>query len=846
MSTSNAGTAPVFVNINGETNLPLDTNLAEYTQNLADAVQNMMRNECNPRPSFQVDIIDENGKFEENNKVEELYLFTSDRKFVELLGYSCKLVTRSNNKSGVFEFFSKEEFEKAHNSIRGSYPVTKKLLKKCHNATIYYFYNPVKNTNKVQFSKSFLNAYPTTSRSSRDKDWMSTFIAEFIMNPGNDSVNKYIHRSSNKSVGFTLPIPKNSDKATDEIRSFVVRPPVKTEILAYLVKTIKNEVFKFKNEKSSLVCFGSHVTKENKISSYIDDFDKYEKFVDKQVNSGKYQFIQKLDIKKYFDNINHELLADFLSELFIDKFSIDFSRYYRFNDQSRYLFSRDSFKDNFKSLFLQSLKFEYTDLEGETQFKDKGLTIDSHVQHCLANFYMFSVLSKIMKIFDTDYLHKNDLQVQIVTYMDDIVILSNDKLDTKNIFTRCLEVFSLELNDQKSTDLIPITPEQNVVKSLVRLPGTSYIDYDFFNDDKRNINFNDLNSTIKSVLSLPESAIQAKVKERIRELIINTVYLSFDHIGFFLKEALFPFISFETIKEELAKRSKYSFHTITIESPDYRKNKDFIETQRSGYKAVRTKNLAVYLFENNPIFEVLLFDKFYKDILIDLIYEFNSSIFTSYYENNYFSRAVEFSFNSKKEIKQQIKKSSMKKYNPFEHRNQKFLFNEGKKFDFRNKSSAYISQTKQYIDNLNDENILKALQHLFLAFNIDLFEKEIFEISLELMNLIFKKYPSKIKFLSGIVKRYQKIIAIKNDYTDFKPDLFENSGIEFVQTKTYHIDYYNYRECISDYMYSRITGQDYKTIPEFLKLSDKSLNLEVYMNNKEHFKELYLKYCIRN
>ena len=70
----------------------------------------------------------------------------------------------------------------------------------------------------------------------------------------------------------------------------------------------------------------------------------------------------------------------------------------------------------------------------------------------------------------------------------------------------------------------------------------------------------------------------------------------------------------------------------------------------------------------------------------------------------------------------------MKKYNPFEHRNQKFLFNEGKKFDFRNKSSAYISQTKQYIDNLNDENILKALQHLFLAFNIDLFEKEIFEI----------------------------------------------------------------------------------------------------------------------
>ena len=101
--------------------------------------------------------------------------------------------------------------------------------------------------------------------------------------------------------------------------------------------------------------------------------------------SKKYKYVAKLDFRKYFDTIDHNVLKEKLLRIFKDKCLLD-------------IFSQiiDTYSVN----------------------EDKGIPIGNLTSQYFANYYLSSL----------DHYVKEELQMPIyIRYMDDILIFDNDK-----------------------------------------------------------------------------------------------------------------------------------------------------------------------------------------------------------------------------------------------------------------------------------------------------------------------------------------------------------------------------------------------------------------------------------
>lgn len=118
-----------------------------------------------------------------------------------------------------------------------------------------------------------------------------------------------------------------------------------------------------------------------------------------KIAASKCQYVVKLDYRKYFDSIDHDVLKEKLARLFKDK---------------------------------ELLTLFYKIIDSYCVAEGKGVPIGNLTSQYFANYYLSSL----------DHKMKEDLRVPVyLRYMDDILMMDNDKSQLKN-YVRILQGYS--------------------------------------------------------------------------------------------------------------------------------------------------------------------------------------------------------------------------------------------------------------------------------------------------------------------------------------------------------------------------------------------------------------------
>lgn len=119
-------------------------------------------------------------------------------------------------------------------------------------------------------------------------------------------------------------------------------------------------------------------------------------------NIEETQYCLKIDIQKFYPNINHEILKSLLRKKFKDK---------------DLLIELDKIIDSMKTISLDGLNIS-SELKQKSFIPNRGVPIGSYLSQYFANFYL--------TYFD-HWLKEEQKCRYVVRYMDDIVILSSSK-----------------------------------------------------------------------------------------------------------------------------------------------------------------------------------------------------------------------------------------------------------------------------------------------------------------------------------------------------------------------------------------------------------------------------------
>lgn len=139
------------------------------------------------------------------------------------------------------------------------------------------------------------------------------------------------------------------------------------------------------------------------------------------------QYCLKLDVRKFYDNINHKILKQLLSHKFKDKQLL-----------------------NLFNLIIDSIP------------NNRGVPIGSYLSQYFANFYLSYF----------DHWLKENLKIKFcIRYMDDIIILSNDKQLLSNWFNRIKQYLNKQLNLQ-------IKSNYQIFPVLIR--GIDFVGFRFY------------------------------------------------------------------------------------------------------------------------------------------------------------------------------------------------------------------------------------------------------------------------------------------------------------------------------------------------------------------------------
>ncbi len=118
-----------------------------------------------------------------------------------------------------------------------------------------------------------------------------------------------------------------------------------------------------------------------------------------KIAASKYQYVAKLDYRKYFDSIDHEVLKEKLARLFKDK---------------------------------ELLSLFYKIIDSYCVVKGKGVPIGNLTSQYFANYYLSSLDHKV----------KEELRLPIyLRYMDDILIMDNNRTQLKS-YVRTVQEYS--------------------------------------------------------------------------------------------------------------------------------------------------------------------------------------------------------------------------------------------------------------------------------------------------------------------------------------------------------------------------------------------------------------------
>ena len=172
------------------------------------------------------------------------------------------------------------------------------------------------------------------------------------------------------------------------------------------------------------------------------------KYTNKLIYEKKKNYVLKIDISKYFYNINHNILMNMVSEKIKDERVLNMLKVILDTTDNDYInktilsvVNREIYKVNKLNISTSEKEKLINELKSIPLYrKGYGLPIGNMSSQILAVFFLNKV----------DHFIKEKLGCKYyIRYMDDLVILGNDKEKLKNIFesvSKYIESFDLNVN----------------------------------------------------------------------------------------------------------------------------------------------------------------------------------------------------------------------------------------------------------------------------------------------------------------------------------------------------------------------------------------------------------------
>lgn len=172
------------------------------------------------------------------------------------------------------------------------------------------------------------------------------------------------------------------------------------------------------------------------------------KYTNKLIYEKKKNYVLKIDISKYFYNINHNILMNMVSEKIKDERVVNMLKVILDTTDNDYInktilsvVNKEIYKVNKLNISTSEKEKLINELKSIPLYrKGYGLPIGNMSSQILAVFFLNKV----------DHFIKEKLGCKYyIRYMDDLVILGNDKEELKNIFesvSKYIESFDLNVN----------------------------------------------------------------------------------------------------------------------------------------------------------------------------------------------------------------------------------------------------------------------------------------------------------------------------------------------------------------------------------------------------------------
>lgn len=183
-------------------------------------------------------------------------------------------------------------------------------------------------------------------------------------------------------------------------------------------------------------------------------YDNFYKYIH-SIGLDKEIFVLKIDISKYFYNINHLILKQMLSKDIKDKFAlkllcdiIDSTDYDYVNKKIDTLINNEKKRIIKLKVTDKNRKNLFNELDKIPRYKKgKGLSIGCVVNQTLSTYYLTSVDRYVKEVLKCKYFCR---------YMDDIICLSTDKKELEKMFIQ----ISLKINELD----LEVNPKSNIYK----------------------------------------------------------------------------------------------------------------------------------------------------------------------------------------------------------------------------------------------------------------------------------------------------------------------------------------------------------------------------------------------
>lgn len=552
-----------------------------------------------------------------------------------------------------------------------------------------------------------------------------------------------------------MVIPKNSDKASLDRRMFLAKTQLAELLLTSIALTNVNIPTETVVGKVKYTPFGSRVvTLDNsnkRYSNYINEYNIYRAEITKDindVNDSEEKFFKAFDISKFFASVRVDELAAMLAK---DVFA---------NNPTRRLSERQ-----YETIISGLLNFEYTERSLQDGIlstgKQSGLTIESHTQHVLANYFLNKIVEEALTY---SVIQSAVTPVRVYSYVDDFIIVGETHDDVTNTFFQIQETlqrYGLELAENKTTAVLSVKENKETLKELVRLPSRSYFDLEVYADSeeiKRVGNSGDPITSPYTLLPRNDTYIERMTVGDVKKKELKDTLSSFTEGSLIsaclnldsktisggrnIREVCKFLVNEKALMVLPEDVAYFVLNTITFALSD-KDLGDVLIPSKDHYRCAKHNDLVTKI--NNYIISC---SGRHSRLSEDHAQRLNTLICNSLWS----ARSIHTTILDRKTFSQAVLEDTNLQQTMMRASDTVWLTENYQSFRVYDSKVAL-----RYIQDLNDDNILEALQYFYITLSrptaFDFEElSDVRNMIVKLNALVITKYPSKVRFVSAINK----------------------------------------------------------------------------------------------